>query len=399
MKNYLLFLLIGLFLFSGCEEDYAPIKPIKPGNTGSIDSIYMSRAEATFEKMYNLYWSNRVELFFGSYPNPLGTPVEPTSPQHDIHAYLWGVGGVFSAFNAIVQHTDNLDFRLKYESSFKNTLIQYYNSSKTPPAYGCFVFDFDTRLYDDAIWIGIDLVDLYDKTKDAWYLQYAKTVWDFVVSGMDNELGGGVYWDENAKDSKNTCSNAPAIVLGMKLHKTTNEKSYLDTCEELYKWVKKNLQDPADYLYWDNIKLDGTIEKPKFSYNSGQMIQAGALLYNATKNAQYLSDAKLVAEACYNEFFVNFTSSHTGEQFRIIKDGSLWFNAIMIRGFIELNKIEVNGIYTTAIKKSLEHGWKYASDTETGLFNSNLSGNQVDNNKDILIQGAAAELFARMAVK
>ncbi len=399
MKKYLSSIALMLTLFCACAEKYDPIIPIKPEDKSGIDSVYMSRAEITFEKIFNLYWSNKVDLFFSSHPNSLGTPQEPTAPQHDIHAYLWGVGGLFSAFNAIVQNTNNLDFRLKYESDFKRTLIQYYNASKTPPAYACFVFDFDGRLYDDAIWIGIDLVDLYSKTKDSWYLEYAKTVWDFVLSGMDDTLGGGVYWDENSKDSKNTCSNAPAIVLGMKLFKATNEDSYLETCEELYTWVKKTLQDPADYLYWDNIKINGTIETPKFSYNSGQMIQAGVLLYNATKNTQYLNDAKLVAEACYNYFFENFTSTHTGEQFRIIKNGNLWFNAIMIRGFVELNKVEANGIYTTAIKKSLEHGWKYARDTETGLFNNNLSGNEVDNNKDILIQGAAVELYARMAVK
>ncbi len=33
---------------------------------------------------------------------------------------------------------------------------------------------------------------------------------------------------------------------------------------------KKNLQDSTDYLYFDNIRLDGKIGKAKFAYNSGQ---------------------------------------------------------------------------------------------------------------------------------
>lgn len=399
MKKELLFFVAVLFLFCYCSPENEPIKPVAPPDKGTIDTVYMSRAEKTFETIFNLYWSDRVDLLFGSHPNSLGTPKEPNSPEHNTHAYLWGFGAVFSAYNAIVENGENIDFRRQYETKLKDALIQYHNTSKNPPAYACFVYDFDTRLYDDAIWIGIDLADLYKKTKDTWYLDYAKLVWNFILSGKDNLLGGGVYWAEDEKNSKNTCSNAPAAVMGMKMFEATNDNTYLQTAEEIYLWTKKTLQDPADYLYWDNIKIDGRIETPKFSYNSGQMIQAAVLLYNATKNEQYLTDAKLVAEACYNYFFQSFTSPNTGEQFRIIKDGDLWFNSVMIRGFVELNKVAENGIYTTAIKKSLDHGWKYARDPETGLFNTNLSGNNVNESKDILQQGAAAELYARMAVK
>ena len=35
-----------------------------------------------------------------------------------------------------------------------------------------------------------------------------------------------------------------------------------------------------------------------------------------------------------------FVSNYSGEQFRILKDGKRWFNAIMVRGFLELNKVE-----------------------------------------------------------
>ena len=144
-----------------------------------------------------------MRMMFGSYPNTLGTPQEPSSPDYDSHAYLWGLGSVVSAFNAIVQNTDNVDFRMTYESRLKETLLKYYNTTKEPMCFGCFVNPHDQRLYDDAIWVGIDLADLYSKTKDSWYLDYAKSVWNFVLSGKDDELGGGVYWDENAKDSKN----------------------------------------------------------------------------------------------------------------------------------------------------------------------------------------------------
>ena len=113
------------------------------------------------------------------------------------------------------------------------------------------------------------------------------------------------------------------------------------------------------------------------------MLQAAVLLYNATGEEQYLTDAKLLAEACYNYFFENFISNSSGEQFRILKDGSRWFNAIMVRVFLELNKVER----------------KYTRDAETGLFFKQFSGNDItDNPGDILAQGAMVELFAKLAV-
>ena len=303
MKRNSLLLIFLLVLLTCCKSEDAPIKAIKPNEPGSINEEYMSRAETTFAKIFQYYWSDRVEMMFGTYPNTLGTHDEPNSPDYNSHAYLWGLGGVLSGFNAIVQNTDNVDFRTTYESRLKRTLLKYYNTTKEPMCFGCFVNAHDERLYDDAIWVGIDLTDLYTKTKDNWYLDYAKSVWNFVLTGKDDALGGGIYWKESPRDSKNTCSNAPAVVLALKLYQVTNDPSYLETGKEVYKWVKSKLQDPSDYLYWDCIKIDGTVETSKFSYNSGQMLQAAVLLYNATGDAQYLTDAKLLAEACYNYFF------------------------------------------------------------------------------------------------
>lgn len=399
MKRNSLLLIFLLVLLTCCKSEDAPIKAIKPNEPGSINEEYMSRAETTFANIFKYYWSERVGLMFGTYPNTLGTHDEPNSPDYNSHAYLWGLGGVLSGFNAIVQNTDNVDFRTTYESQLKRTLLEYYNTTKEPMCFGCFVNDHDERLYDDAIWVGIDLTDLYSKTKDNWYLDYAKSVWNFVLTGKDDALGGGIYWKESPRDSKNTCSNAPAVVLALKLYQVTNDPSYLETGKEVYKWVKSKLQDPADYLYWDCIKIDGTVETSKFSYNSGQMLQAAVLLYNATGDAQYLTDAKLLAEACYNYFFENFVSNYSGEQFRILKDGKRWFNAIMVRGFLELNKVESNGTYMLAIHKSLDHAWKYTRDAETGLFFKQFSGNEItDNPGDILDQGAIVELYAKLAV-
>lgn len=111
----------------------------------------------------------------------------------------------------------------------------------------------------------------------------AQLIWNFIESGTDSLLGDGIYWCEQKKESKNTCSNAPGSVFALKLFKATNDSLYFKRGKELYKWTQKNLQDSTDYLYFDNIRLDGKIGKAKFAYNSGQMMQSAALLYQLTK--------------------------------------------------------------------------------------------------------------------
>ncbi len=397
-KNYILLLLIALAFYSCSEDDQPDIEPIKPPQKSGIDTIYIKKAEATFDKIFDLYWNNNRKIMYDKYPNIKATDTNMNSYPYDLgYTFAWGYGSVFSAYNMLYQRIPSVnDFERKYKSKIVDGLEIYYNTSKKPDAYACFPNSHDDRYYDDNVWFGIDLVELYDKTGDTWYLDKAKTIWTFLMSGKDNVLGGGIYWKEGEKNSKNTCSNAPVAVFAAKLYSTTKENSYLDTAKELYKWTKDNLQDPADYLYWDNIKTNGTIEKPKFSYNSGQMMQAAVLLYNATQSENYLTDAKRIAESAHNYFFERYTPP-TGETITILRKGDLWFNAIMLRGFAELYLVDKDNKYITSFKQSLDCAWKYARDTQTGLFNSDLSGRTTDTEKDIKTQGAIIEMYARMA--
>ena len=182
---------------------------------------------------------------------------------------------------------------------------------------------------------------IYQITQEKRYLDKAQLIWKFIESGTDSLLGGGIYWCEQKKESKNTCSNAPGSVLALKLFKATNDSIYFRQGKELYEWTQKNLQDSTDYLYFDNIGLDRKIGKAKYAYNSGQMMQSAALLYQLTRNPLYLKDAQNIAKECYNYFFTDFTTT-TGESFKMLKQGDIWFTAVMLRGFIELYHIDKN---------------------------------------------------------
>ena len=196
------------------------------------------------------------------------------------------------------------------------------------------------------------------------------------------------------KESKNTCSNAPGAVFALKLFQATQDDAYLKQGKDLYEWTKKNLEDPKDHLYFDNIALNKKIGRAKFAYNSGQMMQAAALLYQITKQRNYLEDAQNIAEACHKHFFTHFTSPN-GQTFQLLKKGNIWFTAVMLRGFIELYQIDHNKTYLTDFQKSLDYAWHHARD-ERGLFHTDWSGTDKNEKKWLLTQAAFIEMYGRL---
>ncbi len=126
----------------------------------------------------------------------------------------------------------------------------------------------------------------------------------FVLSGEDQTLGGGIYWRENEKKGKNTCVNAPAIVAAAELYQITRDQKYLETAKRLYSWTRAHLQDPQDGLYYDNIGLGGNVAKFKLTYNSGLMIRANVELYRATGDMTYLNEARRIANSSINQWFI-----------------------------------------------------------------------------------------------
>jgi uncharacterized protein YyaL (SSP411 family) len=153
------------------------------------------------------------------------------------------------------------------------------------------------RYYDDNVWVVLALAETFEVTRDPQYRDRAEATFRFVMSGEDGKLGGGIYWKENERTSKNTCINAPAIVAALRLYQLTGKQEYLETARRLYDWTRARLQDPADGLFWDNIKLDGTVDRKKYSYNSALMIRANALFYALTSEPRYLAEARRVARS------------------------------------------------------------------------------------------------------
>ena len=313
------------------------------------------------------------------------------------YSYLWPYSGTFSAVNALFEISGDKKYQGILDAQVLNGLEEYFDQKRKPDGYASYINSApeSDRFYDDNVWLGIDFTDTYMITKDDKYLQKAKLIWDFVASGIDDKLGGGIYWCEQKKESKNTCSNAPGSVFALKLFEATKDSTYFHLGKTLYEWTKQNLQDSEDNLYFDNVNLKGEIGRAKYPYNSGQMIQSAALLYKLTKDESYLTDAQNIAKSGYNYFFRDFTTDN-GEQFKLLKRNDVWFIAVMLRGYIELYHQDNNKTYLDAFQKNLDYAWTHTRD-ENGLFSVDWSGKEKDNKKWLLTQAAMVEMYGRMA--
>ena len=324
---------------------------------------------------------------------------EDRSEQANQYSYLWPYSGSLTAVCALLEATSN---ESKYLQMLDSTVLpgleKYYDTRRQPSAYASYIntAPMSDRFYDDNIWLGIDFTDLYILTGVQRFLDKALEISRFIESGEDALLGGGIYWCEQKKNGKNTCSNAPGSVFALKLFEATKDSNYFYKGKELYEWTKLNLQDKNDFLYYDNKNLNGHVDKTKFAYNSGQMLQYAALLYQLTNDSKYLIEAQNIAASAYEYFFHEF-QSEDGKEFKLLNKGNIWFTAVMFRGYIELYQIDTNKTYLDAFQANLDRAWIHMRDAENGLFNSDWSAKEKDDSKWLLTQFAMVEMYARLS--
>lgn len=367
-------------------------------------NIYAHHAAETLDSIYAHYGIDSVALLRENYPFDNGYKAtylasDEQASQPNPYSYLWPFSGTLSAVTALYQATGDSTCLQLLEQKVLPGLKQYSDTTRTPYAYASYVNTApqSDRFYDDNIWLGIDFTDLYLATGEKRFLDKAGMIWRFIESGTDSELGGGIYWCEQKKQSKNACSNAPGAVFALKLFQATADSAFLSKGRALYNWTKNTLRDSADGLYFDNINLNGRTDSTKYAYNSGQMLQAASLLCKITGDSTYLADARIMAESAYNRFFNGGDASDSSGTFRLLGKGNVWFTAVMMRGFAELYDIDKNPTYMNAFRRNLDHAWLHSRDKETGLFSTDWSGTVNDDKKWLLTQAAMGEMYARIA--
>ena len=364
-----------------------------PGNTR-----YLSIADSILSNVLNLYQTN----------DGLLTETYPVNPDQEITylaggtqqngtlkaSFLWPYSGMMSGCVALYKATGNKKYKKILEKRILPGMEQYWDNSRLPACYQSYPTKYGQhgRYYDDNIWIALDYCDYYQLTHKPASLEKTVALYQYIYSGWSDEMGGGIFWCEQQKEAKHTCSNAPSTVLGVKLYRLTKDAKYLEKAKETYAWTKKHLCDPTDHLYWDNINLKGKVSKEKYAYNSGQMIQAGVLLYEETGDAQYLHDAQQTAAG--TDAFFRTKADKKDPTVKVHKDMA-WFNVILFRGLKALYKIDKNPAYVNAMVENALHAWENYRD-ENGLLGRDWSGHNKEQYKWLLDNACLIEFFAEI---
>lgn len=364
-----------------------------PGNTR-----YLSIADSILSNVLNLYQTN----------DGLLTETYPVNPDQKITylaggtqqngtlkaSFLWPYSGMMSGCVALYKATGNKKYKKILEKRILPGMEQYWDNSRLPACYQSYPTKYGQhgRYYDDNIWIALDYCDYYQLTHKPASLEKTVALYQYIYSGWSDEIGGGIFWCEQQKEAKHTCSNAPSTVLGVKLYRLTKDAKYLEKAKETYAWTKKHLCDPTDHLYWDNINLKGKVSKEKYAYNSGQMIQAGVLLYEETGDEQYLHDAQQTAAG--TDALFRTKADKKDPTVKVHKDMA-WFNVILFRGLKALYKIDKNPAYVNAMVENALHAWENYRD-ENRLLGRDWSGHNKEQYKWLLDNACLIEFFAEI---
>lgn len=304
-----------------------------------LPGAYRDWGRESLEKIDEAFWMPRRNLYSEESRLTEGKPRPGGAP-----AFMWSCGVQLSALVAAAK----LD-RSRYEPrlrAYSNALDSYWIEHDGVGGYDVLPNPRSAdRYYDDNAWMVLAFAEAYEATRDSKQLDRAVKAMDFVLSGGDDKLGGGLYWREKEKTSKNTCTNAPAITGLLKLHQLTGKPEYVKRAHELYVWTNQHLQDPDDGLYWDHINLDGKIDERKFSYNSALMIRANCLIYEITKNKKYLDEARRIADASVKKWI----QSDGG-----VSDGGR-FGHLLMGSFLELAKLDKDSRWLKTVDTSLRY--------------------------------------------
>ncbi len=187
-------------------------------------------------------------------------------------AFCWGAGVLLPALNAAATHDASYEPALR---EYADAMLVYWNDQGPVPGFDVLPCPKPVdRYYDDNAWVVIAYLETARVLGDERYVEVARRTMAYVLSGEDEALGGGIYWRESDKASKNTCSNAPAAVAAYLLYRETGEEAFREAGDRLLGWTLATLRDPEDGLMWDCKRLDGSYDRTKWSYNTALTIRA-----------------------------------------------------------------------------------------------------------------------------
>lgn len=370
--------------------------PVKAQKT-SLSKEYLKRAETIYHTIWKNYRVHEYKLFSEHFPsNGKGslTYFQEGAVSEKEVSYLWPYSGMFAATNMLIGTPGQRKEYLPFLDSLVTGIEQYRDTTRKPVGYQAYPARFEKvdRYYDDNGLVCIDYMESYKNTRNPIYVARAREVFEFILSGWDDKLGGGVTWLEGHRDQKPACSNGMAALSALKIYEATKDPYYLEWGTRFYTWMHDNLRDSAG-VYANDKKMDGTVNPTYYTYNSGSMLEASVLLYRFTGDQKYLDEARIIAAGAFNRF--STPKPGGGREFAVDLP---WFTTVLFRGYESLYEIDSDYRYLAAIEEKLNDAWKHGRD-QYGLvtYNWSSSPEEIAKPKWLLNEACVAELYARLS--
>lgn len=389
----IVYILFAVLLFSSCDDGSEPYVKPEGGTKPPVETVYCHlRAKEMFDLINQYYKAG--SLFKENYPAQSGDAT---------YSYLWPYDAVVSGAAELqklgydVKYTTIVEGYEKYftQSAHGNTIGAYGSSTNGTTGGG-------TRFYDDNSIVGINLVEAYRITQDVTYLERAAKIIPFLENGIDSNLGGALWWNEDFKynhsvadANKAACSNGYATLFLLDYYKVCpqSEKQHvLDLAKDLYTWLRANLYDSGTKCYWNDRNANGSINTTLWTYNAAVMIQNGIRLSQITGNNQYLNEAKETAQGAY-DYFVK-----TRNGILSYPNSDPWFNTKLLRAYIDLEPYDENAKnYINTYYNFINNGYNKAH-TDIGFFYEDWTGGSPGRYYSLLMQGAVVESYGALGL-
>lgn len=297
MKKYILALTSAAALLCACEvEDkyygevaVDPAEQIKP----AYDIDWTAAADTIDEKLIEHFMDTDRGTFWYTDQDRTGESTYCYWPQ--AHAMDVLVDAYLRIPEGDARRTTYAGYMSKWYDNKGNNYSNPYMGS-----YG-----FGNAYTDDSEWIILTLIRMYEATGVQKYLDAAATTYaeTVITRWTDDENGGGIRWSLDASNSKNACSNGPAILCAMRLWANSTDEAakeqYLADAKKIYNWLSSTLYNPLTGAVSDNMS-NGTINGGALTYNQGTFLGGAHELFKATGDTMYLTAAARAARYTMN---------------------------------------------------------------------------------------------------
>ncbi|QTH44606.1 glycosyl hydrolase [Cohnella sp. LGH] len=316
-------------------------------------SGWTERAEELQEVFYRHYWNERTAIMNQWYPEKEGS-------EGENYYYWWQAHAIDVLVDGWERSRDG-----KYLERARR-LARGLKASNG----GTYRHDY----YDDMEWTALALLRMYDHTGEEEYKLAVLDLWADIQTAWNGHMGGGLAWNKNQLDYKNTPANAPAAILAARLYVRFGAEDDLAWGKRIYEWNLENLVDRETGFVWDGMNRlgDGRIDYDwDFTYCQGVMIGAGLELHAITSENRYLREAERTARATIDRLVDSATGMLPDEG---IDDTGL-FKGILVR-YIKLlidRKAEGSGEWKDILRRNGEALWNRGIDRTSGSIGPSWS--------------------------